>query len=202
MKFPFLLGSLLLLPLLYLLPSCCGIVSFKAENQFWYKVFEEGEQIIFKSDQGNYDTLYISAVDESIPTGECNYNVSTDDRAFAKVDYRITREGFELSEDYLVQLTERSPETPGIPVIRWLNMEFHSKAGDGLGLQKIDYYPIGTTIACKDCFLFNARNCGINYDQDFGMVEFVWSKQEGLLHYRHRTGELWTRSSSINRGNE
>ena len=163
--------------------SCCEKVEFKEGETFWISNYQEGDNIVFKSNQSDTDTIRIDQITSYRPEGKCNPLVSNYIHASVRIDYSVTKDTFKYNDDYLIQLRAAPGGAPSLPVLRLFNMEFHEEAGERVGL-----VPTTTTLKTlglnlTDCFIFNSSNCEMNYNQRYGMTYFVWSKQYGLVKY-------------------
>jgi len=182
------MNKTLLAILATLITSCCTKVEFKKNDYFWFDKYEKGEKIIFLSDKGDYDTIEITETVLNKPTGDCNLMVSNYDRAFARVDYGIKKDTFKIHDDYFVQQSAELDNKDAIPVLRLFNMEFNDFEGALI--------PTSTKLSTLDkefleCYVFDSRNCAMNYNQNFGMVKFIWSRELGLIRYENDKGESW-----------
>ena len=178
----------LLALLTFVFISCCEKVEFKENDYFWFDKYESGDKIVFVSNNGDYDTISISKTILTKPTGDCNVMVSNYDNAFARVDYSVRKDTFKMHTDYFVQQVAELGKKDAIPVLRLFNMEFNEHQGKLI--------PTATNLNTLNrevgsCYLFNDRNCVMNYNQNFGMVNFIWSEELGLIKYENSKGETW-----------
>lgn len=178
--------------------GCCSKIPFSKENEFWYSIYEDGDNIIFKSNLEDFDTISIIKKVINSPDGKCNVFVSEYDEAHARIDYKVKKDTFDIEQNYLVQYTEAINPNSSLPVLRIFNMEFSEYYNDGDNLQIINCQSISTGWGDEICFLFNQKNCRLNLSQNFGIIEFVWSKSHGLVSYKNREGEKWEYFKKIN----
>lgn len=171
---------------IFILSSCCTKVYFESGETFWSENYEVGDEIIFKSNRGDYDTLKITNIIHYKPTGDCNILVSNYDCEFVRIDYSIKKDTFLLETGWLVQHSAEPNDKSSIPVLRFLNMEYNESEGP-LKIIKIDQ---GSN-PNKEVFLFDNTNCGMHYNQKFGVINFLWSKEKGLIGYENSSGEKW-----------
>lgn len=177
--------------LFFLISSCCKEVPFNPKDSFWYSIYSINDSIIFLSNNHDFDTLVISDVIIKEPEGKCNLLVSSYERAFARIDYKINKDTFSTDQNYLVQFRQEPEGMESVPVIRVFNMEFHQDLQNNKSLIKEKYFLKSKNELLSDCFLFNDQNCELRYGQSFGMVEFIWSKDLGLVLYKNEKGETW-----------
>jgi hypothetical protein len=152
-----------------------------------------GDEIIFKSNRGDYDTLKITSKIHIKPTGDCNVLVSNYDCEFVRIDYSIKKDSFQLDTGWLVQHSAEPNDISSLPVLRFLNMEYNEIEGP-LKTIKMDQ---GSN-SMDNIFQFDSTNCGMNYNQNFRLIKFIWSKENGLIGYENRSGEIWKIEKKIN----
>jgi hypothetical protein len=165
----------------------CDKVEFEDNEKFWFDKYERGEKIIFESNRGDFDTIFITGKIVNKPTGKCNKLVKEYSSAYARIDYSMKKDSFNELNDYFVQLVAEPNEGRAIPVIRLLNMEFDGNSRivtTKTFLRNLDK-------EMNDCFKFDSSNCGMNYNQKSGIVNFIWSKEIGLIKYTNVKGEIW-----------
>lgn len=188
---------------LFFLSSCCETVPFNPDDKFWFENYSLNDSIIYLSNNNDLDTLVISDVIINEPDGKCNWlEVSQYDQAFARIDYQVTKDSFNTDQNYLIQFSQNPDKENSLPVIRLFNMEFYEDLQRGRKLIKTQHFLKSKNKLLSDCFLFNHQNCELKYGQSFGMVEFIWSKELGLISYKNNQGETWEYYRLISNGNE
>jgi len=172
--------------LCFVISSCCTEVYFKPNEIFWFENYQAGEELTFISNNGDIDTVKITNIHIKKPTGDCSPLVSNYDNEFVRVDYQIKKDTFEIINGWLIQHSAEPGSEIALPVLRFLNMEYNQQEGD-LKEEIIDF---GNREKVK-VFVFDKTNCGMNYNQKFGLVNFKWGINEGLISYQNSTGETW-----------
>ena len=174
-----------------ILQSCipdCKNIYFTENDKMWFTNYNIGDKIIFKSQMGDFDTILITNKILDKPKGNCPLFASGGfDREFARIDYQIKKDTFKLIEDYFVQISANDKLEDASPVIRLFNMEF-STFNNELPTQK--YSKINSD--WKNVYTFNESNCP-HHDLKgkFGIIEFEWDKEIGLVSYSNEDGEKW-----------
>lgn len=174
------------------LSSCCTEVYFKNEETFWYSNYEKGDELVFESTNGDLDTLKITNLVIKKPTGECNPLVSNYDKEFVRVDYQIKKDTFNIHNGWFIQHSAEPENKPALPVLRFLNMEYNQWEGS---LKEVEIEL--PNMKNLKVYLFDESNCGMNYDQNFGLINFNWNKEVGLISYENTHGEIWTLKQKI-----
>ena len=169
-----------------ILSSCCTDVYFKENERFWFDNYKQGEQLIFESNRGDLDTVHITAVIIKKPTGDCNPMVSNYSHEFVRVDYMISKDTFETLNGWFIQHSAEPGDKKALPVLRFLNMEYNESEG-ALKEEEIEI----SNGQNEKVFLFDDSNCGMNYNQKFGLINFKWHKVRGLVSYENADGEVW-----------
>ncbi|WP_028891100.1 hypothetical protein [Tenacibaculum sp. 47A_GOM-205m] len=182
---------LILIIICVIIQSCgsdCTNVYFTENDKTWFNNYEAGNKLIFKSQLNDFDTIFITNKITKEPKGECNPFVSNFDKEFARIDYKIKKDTFNLVEDYFIQINANEKKKDASPVIRLLNLEFSSFNNI---LPKTKQSELKTE--WKNVYTFNKNNCPYsNLNGKFGLTEFEWDKEFGLISYTNEKGEKWT----------
>jgi hypothetical protein len=178
--------SIIYIAFVLIISSCCTDVYFKSEERFWSENYNKGDELIFESNNGDLDTIKITDVIIKIPSGECNPMVSNYDKEFVRVDYQIKKDTFKIHNGWFIQHSAEPEGKPAIPVLRFLNMEYNQWEGS-LKESKIEL-PNNEN---RNVFVFDKSNCGMNYNQKFGLINLKWNKDVGLISYENSEGEIW-----------
>jgi hypothetical protein len=167
--------------------SDCTNVYFTENDKTWFTNYNIGDKIIFKSQLNDYDTIFITNKVIKEPKGECNPFVSDFDKDFVRIDYEIKKDTFKLVDDYFIQIAANENLKDASPVIRLLNMEY-SNSRNNLPTPKMsELYP-----DWKNVYTFNKDYCPYsNLNGRFGLTEFQWDKNYGLVSYKNESGEKW-----------
>lgn len=167
---------------------------FESEDTFWFEAYKDGDELVFKSNKGDYDTLKIVAVMHYEPKGECNAMVSNYDKEFVRIDYAMKKDTFDVETNWFVQHSAE-PDKKALPILRFLNMEYNEWGGPPRTITGGQ----GGGIA-NEVFLFDSTNCVMTYGQKFGIVNFFWSRENGLIGYENNRGEKWALEKTIASG--
>ena len=167
--------------------SDCTNVYFTENDKNWVSEYNIGDKMIFKSQLNNFDTIFITNKIIKKPIGKCNPFVSDFDKEFVRIDYKIKKDTFKLVEDYFIQIAANENLKDASPVIRLLNMEFSNSKNNLPELKESDL-----NSKWKNVYTFNKDNCPyINLNGKFGLTEFKWDKNYGLISYKNENGEEW-----------
>jgi len=181
---------LILIIICVIIQSCgsdCTNVYFTENDKTWFNNYEAGNKLIFKSQLNDFDTIFITNKITKEPKGECNPFVSNFDKEFARIDYKIKKDTFNLVEDYFVQINANEKLDDSSPVIRLLNLEYSNY---NHYLPKIETSDLNSD--WKNVYTFNKDNCPYsNLNGKFGLTEFQWDKYYGLVSYTNDKGEKW-----------
>lgn len=180
--------KIVLIFLFFLVQGCdpCIKVPLLENEKFWFSNYETGDKIIFKSQANDFDTLLITNKVINKPTGECNPLVSNFDKEFVRVDYSMKKDTFRVVNDYFIQLSANE-RNKSLPILRLLNIECSSLKSNLLKLKISEVNP-----NWKNVYTFNRNNCPyMNFNGKFGIVEFEWDKNFGLVSYSNTHGEKW-----------
>jgi hypothetical protein len=113
--------------------------------------------------------------------------VSEFDKDFVRIDYEIKKDTFKLVNDYFVQIAANENLKDASPVIRLLNMEY-SNSRNNLPIPKASEL----NSDWKNVYTFDKENCPYsNLNGRFGLTEFQWDKNYGLISYENESGEKW-----------
>jgi len=164
----------------------CEKVYFTANDRNWFENYEINDKLIFKSNQNDFDTILITNKELIKPDGECILFASDGyDREYARVEYEIQKDTFKLVQDYFVQIRANEENKDANPVLRLLNIEFSIS-----NLPKSK--PSDLNSDWKNVYRFNENNCPYtNLNGMFGLTEFEWDKNFGLVTYKNNEGEKW-----------
>ena len=168
------------------LSGCCTEVYFKTDETFWFDKYDKGDKLIFESNNGDLDTVIITNKIIKKPTGECNPMVSTYDKEFVRIDYQIKKDSFKTHKGWLVQHSAETEDKTALPVLRFINMEYNQWEGS----LKQSEIQLANKKKVK-VFVFDESNCGMNYNQNFRLINFKWSKQMGIVSYENNIREIW-----------
>lgn len=180
---------LILILVCLFIQSCsdCKNVYFTENDKTWFTNYNVGDKIIFKSQLNDYDTIFITNKVIKEPKGECNPLVSNFDKDFVRIDYEIKKDTFKLVDDYFIQIAASENLKDASPVIRLLNMEY-SNSRNNLPTPKASEL----NADWKNVYTFNKDNCPYsNLNGRFGLTEFQWDKNYGLVSYKNESGEKW-----------
>ncbi|GAB1308601.1 hypothetical protein KH5_12840 [Urechidicola sp. KH5] len=181
---------LILIIIFVFIQSCssdCINVYFTANDKTWFNNYEIGNKLIFKSQLNDFDTIFITNKVIKEAKGECNPFVSKFDKDFARIDYKIKKDTFNIVEDYFVQISANEKLENSSPVIRLLNLEYSNYDHD---LPKTKLSELNSD--WKNVYVFNKDNCPYsNLNGKFGITEFEWDKDYGLVSYKNDKEEKW-----------
>ena len=182
--------SLILILFIALLQSCvpnCKKVYFKETDKTWFSNYEDGDILIFKSQYDDFDTIYITKKIVKQPVDDCKVFVNNYSAEFVRIDYKMKKDSFDLVEDYLIQIAADEKSRDATPVIRLLNMEYSNFEHISLKTK-----PSELNTKWKSVYTFNKTNCPYtNLNGKFGLTEFEWDKNYGLVTYKNEKGESW-----------
>ena len=166
----------------------CENVYFTENDKTWFTNYNVGEKLIFKSQENDLDTIFIINKVMKEPNGNCKTFVSGGfDREFARIDYKMKKDSLKTIEDYFIQINANEKKKDASPVIRLLNLEFSSFNNI---LPKTKQSELKTE--WKNVYTFNKDNCPYsNLNGKFGLTEFEWDKEYGLVSYTNDKGERW-----------
>lgn len=166
----------------------CENVYFTENDKTWFSNYNVGDKLIFKSQKNDLDTLLITNKVMKEPQGNCKTFVSGGfDREFARIDYKMKKDALNTIEDYFIQINANEKKKDASPVIRLLNFEFSSFNNI---LPKKKQSELKTE--WKNVYTFNKDNCPYsNLNGKFGLTEFEWDKEYGLISYENNKGEKW-----------
>jgi hypothetical protein len=165
--------------------SDCTNVYFTENDKTWFVNYDVGDKLIFKSQYNDYDTILITNKILKEPQGECKPFVSNFDKEYARVDYQIKKDTFEIVKGYLIQINANEELEDSSPVIRFLDLEYSNY--DNI-LPKTEQSELNTD--WKNIYTFNRDNCPY-YNTRFGLTEFEWDKVHGLVSYKNENDEKW-----------
>lgn len=104
-----------------------------------------------------------------------------------RVDYEMKKDSFDLVQDYLIQIVADNKKRDATPVIRFLNMEYSNYEH-----KPLNSIPSESNPKWKNVYIFNENNCPyIRPSGKFGITEFEWDTNYGLVSYKNLNGEKW-----------
>lgn len=177
--------------MLIILASCnCVETHLTDEERIWFKAYEKGQIIVFKSNLGNIDTLVVTNKTEIFGNKECNwYEIGTIQNNIINIDLKskICRNepyctgGISISKDKQDEKSFPSFSFLGLmyskiyqteePIMKSVKLTSNNKT-----------YPYALYFEDK----VNANNFGNNY-----LKSFYWDKKEGLIRYESHEGEIF-----------
>lgn len=183
--------AILIILFIVLLNSCnCVETHLTKEEKEWFLVYKKGQNIIFKSNLGNLDTIIVGEKKELHGNKDCNYfgigsiqNHIMDIR----LKYKICRNesycegGISISKDLVDEKC-----FPGFSVLGLTYSDVYQK--NEPKREKIKLTTVNKIF--KSAYYFedgvNADNFGNNY-----LKSFYWDKKEGLIRYESHDGEVF-----------
>lgn len=182
--------NFILILIFSLIQSCgpnCEKVYFKETDKTWLSNYKPGDTLIFKSQFNDFDTIFITNKIMKEPIGECRLFVNDYVAEYGRVDYEMKKDSFDLVQNYFIQIAADNKKRDATPVIRFLNMEYSN-----LMYKPLKSIPSKSNPKWKNVYIFNEKNCPYtNLEGKFGITEFEWDKNYGLVTYRNKNGEKW-----------
>lgn len=183
---------LILILLLLLLNSCgkCVETNLTDEEKKWFSIYEKGQTIIFKSNEGNLDTLFVSEKKEGHGNENCNYyGIGPIQPNIMYIILKLKNCKSEWNCDVGISVSKDQVDKKCFPGFYafGLYQEGNLKNEDS----KLENFKISTTDKrFNDVYKFedgvNAKNSSLTF-----IKSFHWDKKEGLIRYDTSEGEIF-----------
>jgi hypothetical protein len=176
---------------LTLLCSCnCVETHLTKEEKEWFSVYKEGQNIIFKSNLGNLDTIIVVEKKELHGNKDCNYfgiGSTQPHVMFITLKSKICQnDPYCEGEIFISKDKENEKCYPGFSFFGLLQKNDLEYLVPKLEKIKLNI----TNITYSEVYCFeegvNANGYGINSPKSF-----CWDKKEGLIRYETRDGEVF-----------
>mgnify|MGYP003576143727 FL=1 len=160
------------------------------DEKEWFSVYEKGQQIIFKSNLGKFDTLTVKDKYETYGNKGCNcYEIGTIQDHVMGIELKAKTCYNEPYCDGGISISKEAVDQKSFPVFGLFGL-IYDKRFQSLFPQKEDI--LLSTIKNRIYHTYhvedgvNANNGGNNYLQSF-----YWDKKEGLIRYDTKEGEVF-----------
>jgi hypothetical protein len=182
--------SVLILTLM-LLNSCnCVETHLTKEEKEWFSVYKKGQNLVFKSNKGNLDTILIAEKTETHNNKDCNYfgiGSTQPHVMFITLKPKICHN--ESYCDGEMFISKDQVDEKCFPSFSFLGLLEKSELKNTTPKpQRIKLNSTNKTYSQVYCFEegINADNYGNNY-----LKSFYWDKKEGLIRYEAHDGEVF-----------
>ncbi|GEP51562.1 hypothetical protein FNO01nite_22340 [Flavobacterium noncentrifugens] len=178
-------------PILFLLAiitySCGCVQTSLTEGELqWVSSYKKGEQIVFKSDRGNVDTLVVIDKIESFTNPDCNrFGVGKTQQNFVTVKLKPKACKKRSYCDILIDIRKEKEDEEAYLFLRVYGLEYafgHGAENDTLNLQKEKKF--GSVYYFQEGI--NCKGYGLNHPKSFR-----YNKNNGLISYEKKDGELF-----------
>ncbi len=177
-----------------MLYSCnCRQVDLKDSEKEWLNPYKRGDILVFKSNRGNVDTLFVTEKNEFFTNEYCEwFTIGNTQNQGINIDLKSNichNESYCESE---ISIIKSNIDKETAPFFRIFGLEF-SDVISKLIKQKVVLSTTGKIY--NNSYLFqsevNANNYGNNY-----LKSFFWDKKDGLIKYESNDGEIFEISSN------
>lgn len=185
------INLILIILSLVILSSCnCVETHLTKDEREWFLTYEKGQNIIFRSNQGNLDTIVVTEKVETYGNKECNwFEIGTIQNNMINVVLKPKKcraefyceGGISIDKDHLNEKC-----FPGFRLFGLMYSKSYQK--NYPSLEKIKLTTNNKIYPSAYCFEdgVNANNFGNNY-----LKSFSWDKKEGLIRYETHDGEIF-----------
>lgn len=172
--------------------SCgkCIETNLTSEEKEWFSVYEKGQTIIFKSNEGNLDTIVVSEKNEGHGNENCNYyGIGPIQPHIMNIILKFKNCKKELSCNAGISVSKDKVDKKCFPGFYafGLYQEGNLKNEDS----KLENFKIAATgKSYNNVYQFedgiNAKNVSLIF-----IKSFYWDKKEGLIRYDTSEGEVF-----------
>lgn len=188
----------ILILLILILNSCnCVETHLTEEEKEWFSAYEKGQEIIFKSNRGNIDTIEVTEKMETHGNKDCNW------LEIGRIQEHIMRIKFKpkVCHNYSycdgeIYISKDNEDKKAFPFFRIFGLEYVPD----MKKMKLKEEKIKLEITNKFYSLVCHFEDGINAN-GYGMdspKSFYWDKKEGLIKYELKDGEIFELIKKIN----
>ncbi|MFH7011071.1 hypothetical protein ACHRV5_04325 [Flavobacterium sp. FlaQc-52] len=175
------------------LSSCnckCTKTHLSKDEKEWFSAYKKGQQIIFKSNLGKLDTLFVADKYETYDNKECNcYEVGNLQYNMMHIDFksRICHNdsycvsGVSISKD---EINKKSFPTFNVFGLFYPDVQVKPIPTESWVVLRTSLKKYTHVYVFEDGI--NAKNFGNNY-----LKSFYWDKREGLIRYDTGEGEIF-----------
>lgn len=183
---------------LIVLGSCnCVETHLTKEEREWFNSYEKGQNIIFKSNRGNLDTIVIEEKLETYGNKECNwFQIGSIQNNMINVVLKPKTCRTEFYCDGGISIDKDHLDEKCFPGFRLFGLMYSKSYQENNPLQvKIKLMINDKIYPSAYCFEdgINANNFGNNY-----LKSFCWDKKEGLIKYETHDGEVFELLKKVN----
>jgi hypothetical protein len=161
------------------------ITHMDKEDMQWMLPYSDGERILFCSQYGEIDTLFVKAIDVwNFRNPINNISVGADYLAGGRCDYIILHECDSVACSFMIEKQDKNA-----PVL--LNFVFCERYALDL-VQDLHTYKINN-IVYKDCVIIDDNNSTSveQHPNECNIRKIIWSRSKGLVMYEFNNGQKY-----------